>query len=56
MNFKPFASTTFCSRCGAPLLKIGLSIQTKAGNFSVAPPIFCMNCKTKKKARESNER
>jgi len=56
MKIKPFASMSFCSRCGAPVPRWGLALVTKVSNFSIATPFVCSNCKRNKKARKLNEK
>lgn len=46
---KPFVNINFCYKCGCPVPRVGLSIRTKASNFSVSTPFICPKCKAKKK-------
>lgn len=48
---KPFVNINFCYKCGCPVPRVGLSIRTKASNFSVSTPFICPKCKKKKKGK-----
>lgn len=49
VKMKPFASVNFCSKCGCPVPRIGVSLRTNYGVVSTATPFICPKCKSKKK-------
>lgn len=49
MKIKPFINIQFCSRCGAPVPRAGVSLRTEAGNVTTTTPFICMNCKRKRR-------
>lgn len=51
MKIRPFASINFCSRCGCPVPRLGVSVRTKAGNVTTTTPFVCPSCKAKKKKK-----
>ena len=52
MKIKPFVNINFCSKCGCPVPRIGISIRTNSGNASVSTPFICPKCKLK--VRDTN--
>lgn len=45
MYVKPFASINFCSKCGCPVPRLGVSVRTGAGNITTTTPFICPKCK-----------
>lgn len=51
MKIKPFVFINFCSKCGCPVPRAGLSVKGQAGRISATTPFICPKCKAKKRKR-----
>ena len=52
MRIKPFINVNFCYKCGCPVPRVCVSVQTNVGKVSASKPFICNKCKAKKKNKK----